>query len=213
MPDRPGPSTPGHHYLITVRDPVARTISAFNWRHPCGGGGGHNLGDRTKHSMDRWELKFYTCFETVDAFAAALDPGRNDTCGELATQVFAPERPGHISHGLAFYLADVGAALRDLARTSVYLIRQESLQADVDGVAAWLKVDPELLNTTLPHAHTGYPREGDAALAPAHRAFLEAYLDDEVAYLAALENHAANGRGPKAAKRRAGLQGELQGGG
>ena len=89
MPDRPGPSTPGHHYLITVRDPVARTISAFNWRHPCGGGGGHNLGDRTKHSMDRWELKFYTCFETVDAFAAALDPGRNDTCGELATQVKA----------------------------------------------------------------------------------------------------------------------------
>ena len=95
----------------------------------------------------------------------------------------------------------------------MYLIRQESLQADVDGVAAWLKVDPELLNTTLPHAHTGYPREGDAALAPAHRAFLEAYLDDEVAYLAALENHAANGRGPKAVKRRAGLQGELQGGG
>ncbi|KAH8095524.1 hypothetical protein JL720_2831 [Aureococcus anophagefferens] len=171
-----------------------------------GGGGGHNLGDRTKHSMDRWELKFYTCFETVDAFAAALDPGRNDTCGELATQVFAPERPGHISHGLAFYLADVGAALRDLARTSVYLVRQESLQVDVDGVAAWLKVDPELLNTTLPHAHAATPRGRRGAGAGAPR-LPGAYLDDEVAYLAALENHAANGRGPKAVKRRAGLPG------
>jgi len=148
------------------------------------------------HRADRWELKFYSCFERVDDWATALGRSAsarasNDTCGVKARQALAQERPGHVGHGVAFYVDLVADALADTARTSVYLVRQESLQADVDGIAAWLGVRG--LDTALPRVHTRYPRSSDVALSPPGRAALVAALAGEFAAVRALEAHAVNG--------------------
>ena len=80
-------------YLISVRDPVARFVSAFNWRHQERFATAPDLLDdaqdrgaverhsvrvkrRKKHhkSPNSWNssLEMYGCFDAADAFAIAL---------------------------------------------------------------------------------------------------------------------------------------------
>ena len=64
-------------FVITMRDPFARTVSAFNWRHPRGGGN-HSFSQfpvpwNTHPSVNPLEVSLYECFEQVNDFANALE--------------------------------------------------------------------------------------------------------------------------------------------
>lgn len=94
------------HYVVTTRDPVARTISAFNFRHVLGG-----ITPGTKTSLAEHEL-YIDCFPElpggVSRFAESLDGmGR---CSRLARAcLYEPARDCvHLGRGHAYYLQSTG---------------------------------------------------------------------------------------------------------
>ena len=128
--------------IVTVRDPVARSISAFNWRHPQGGG--IRLRKAGSH---RWsEVEFYRCFQNVTDWVMALRT--TGLCGELARSAisgncsrlreFEEYRTirrhdcyfGHISMGFRFYFSNVTAQL--VSRSArFWVVHVESLPQDL----------------------------------------------------------------------------------
>jgi hypothetical protein len=84
-------------YIVSTRDPVSRTISAFNWRHTIGGGG-----DDKGSGPSPTELELYNdCFPElpggVSHFAEAL--GEQTRCGWLARKCIM-EPGAHLCHHL-----------------------------------------------------------------------------------------------------------------
>ena len=163
------------HYVVVTRDPVARTVSAFNFRHPIGGNPGHPY-------MSPAELVLYTeCFPAlpggVNAFAESLaEEGR---CGDIARTCLHEPSAGclHLSKGHGYYLLSSG--LMPLLRRPdkhAFAVRTESLEDDMPRLWEWLCMEDQ----PLAYDHVkARPRTGDTALSDAGRAALVAQLGTE----------------------------------
>jgi hypothetical protein len=113
--------------LISIRDPIERITSAFNWRSPAGGGI-YKLG---KYNTPA-EQSFYNCFPNVSSFIRIFS-GANSSCRDLAQR--ALNGPEHIGMGYSFYLERVIALL---STVNVRVIRQRNLLSDLMGLEVWL---------------------------------------------------------------------------
>ena len=97
-------------WVVTVRDPVDRAVSAFNWRHPCGGGGS-KLDHASQDERD-FEARLYGCFEHVRDFANALEDETD--CGAVAREsLVSPNLSHHMGKGLHYYIGDTLHLLRN----------------------------------------------------------------------------------------------------
>lgn len=99
--------------VLSIRDPINRTISAFNFHHPLSKG--KTPGGGPTHSGDKL---FYECFQTVEQFAQALN--ESGACGEQARKGY-----GHMKKGLCHYVG--GTSLRKFLMKSkkFYVVEQE----------------------------------------------------------------------------------------
>ena len=79
---RSGMQMRGRCIIVSVRDPVARTISAFNWRHPVGGVRSTDMNSLPGGDV---EEKLYECFPElpggINKFAEALN--ESTKCGNI----------------------------------------------------------------------------------------------------------------------------------
>ena len=115
--------------LLSIRDPITRTISGFNFHHPeskgkVEGGGPTKRGNKL----------FYECFKTIEDYAQALNE-TGTLCGKLARHGY-----GHMRLGLCHYVGGMREAL--LRKPNLYVIEQEHCTAQ-------LKVALQHLNQTL----------------------------------------------------------------
>lgn len=119
-------------YVVLVRDPVARFVSAFNWRR-------HLLGNdllpaarnedpiaRLRHSAER---EFLSHFEDVNAFAERLV--RSKAC-DVSPLSALMTLIGHVPQGFEWYLGDLLGRIQPNALAGV--ICTERLADDCEAV-------------------------------------------------------------------------------
>lgn len=169
-------------YLISVRDPIDRVVSAFNWKHPGNGGGG---GGRRKKSGSSSFL--YRCFDTVDRFALGIKAA--DECGDTARK-WLTEPHAHITMGLEFYL---GAVLEAVLARPYFLLRTESYDRDIMAAAQWIGCTYRPRNR---RKHSAYAMSNQTFLSPQGRASFREAFAREYDILEQLEAGAANPQGP-----------------
>merc|ERR1719353_2448663 len=96
---------PSMSFVVATRDPVARIVSNFNWRHPRADlslVAGHR--DRDEHT-NCFELSMYSCFEDANDMAEALDS--NTPCGQVARDALnVPVCHIHSAINHSFYIAN-----------------------------------------------------------------------------------------------------------
>ncbi|CAM9254330.1 unnamed protein product, partial [Ectocarpus fasciculatus] len=100
--------------VITVRDPLERTVSAFNWDNPWAASG---RAHRKKNFSN-----FYYHFPNINAYAENLTA--DTTLGEVARRA-----EGHIALDTCYYVGGVIDSLR--RHRNVYVVDAASLQEDV----------------------------------------------------------------------------------
>ena len=94
--------------VMSVRDPIARVVSAFNYRHPARGGNVHHKALPGAPDADPLEVELYSCFDHVNSFAEALTDATH--CGDVARRAFTccdvREMPLYIffGQGLEYYM-------------------------------------------------------------------------------------------------------------
>lgn len=172
---RPVPE-PGRRYAVLVRDPVARFVSAFNWR--C-----HLLGEdllpaardqdpiiRLRH---RTEWEFLSQFENVNAFAERLVRIDGQEVSAMTTLM---QLIGHVPQGFAWYLDDLLDRIAPGQLAAV--IATERLADDCEAVFGFRP-------TAERNRH--YASRG-ASLSPQGRANLARELNDEYRALRRLAN-------------------------
>jgi len=183
------------HYIVTTRDPLDRTISAFNFRHTRGGAPEYDK-PNTPVRPSPAELQLYEdCFPElpggVARFADAM--AGHGECANLARACLHDSGMycNHLSKGHSYFLVQNG--LLSLLRRPdkhAYVVRAEHLEEDINGLLDWLCVPADARHVTLPHAHTGYPREADTNVSALGRRNLrenlahEHYAKDAVEQLA-----------------------------
>ena len=112
-------------FIITLRDPIARFVSAFNYdRHRTMTGEGHKVGDIQKKL---WQTVF-NCFSTPNSLAEGLSSPEIGT-QRLAQWACSRSSSLHTGLGVADYIS-MDAALR-LPAEHTHLVHQESLSSDV----------------------------------------------------------------------------------
>jgi len=186
--------------VVSLRDPVDRAVSAFNWRHFVGG---KEHVPRSAEDL-RVETQLYGCFPNVTAFAQAfLRPASTDNCTRLARWAVRPNvRPrdfpakGHLWKGFRYHL--MGAMSR-LRHQPLFVARVAHMDDDLRAIprrlGRTLRVDP----ADMPKAHGEYPlaraRVEDADAKEALRAALK-FEYDVVAKIEALAlNGSKKGKG------------------
>jgi hypothetical protein len=120
----------GQSYVILVRDPIARFVSAFNWRY-------HLLSEkitRPGYKIDpmadmkhRFELEFLSQFKNVNAFAEQLVRPVKFDVSPLTTML---SLVGHVTQGFAWYLGDLLDNMQP--RQLAGIITTERLADDVE---------------------------------------------------------------------------------
>ena len=174
---------------ITTRDPVDRAVSAFNWRHPSNPQIHNNpFGD----SADPEESKLYRCFDSVHAFAEALDSQNTTTCAELArTMLTGPKSKrglwSLIGDDTRWYLERVMSQLRQ-GEIDFTLTRVANLDADINYAVQWITDTPETQSVEIASVHDDdYPKKYDTDLSTAGRRLLRAALQSEYDLLEELD--------------------------
>ena len=176
---------------ITTRDPVDRAVSAFNWRHPSNPQIHNNpFGGRA----DPEEAKLYHCFDSVHAFAEALDSRNTSTCAELArTMLSGPKskrgRWSMLGDDMRWYLERVLPQLRR-GEIDFTLTHVAQLDADVSYAVQWITdwASPETQSVEMASVHDDdYPKKYDTDLSPSGRRLLRAALQPEYDLLEELE--------------------------
>ena len=107
--------------LVTIRDPVERIISAFNWkRHRCRVG---------KQHCSSTELKLFDCYDSTNSFAENLfEP---DACGNISrSELSGHASSGHIGRGIAWYFRNL--SFKQL-KCQLYVVHSETLATDFQG--------------------------------------------------------------------------------
>lgn len=167
------------NWIVSVRDPIDRAVSAFNWRSPRNGGQGapgRNL---------EIEEELYACFATANHFAEALGDG--GACGGLARKMLN-DHIAHLGMGLAFYFS---SDLECMLTQKVYLIRVKTWARDVSDVTKLLGAEREPLHE---HVHADYPMGNETYLSEKGQSLLNQALRREYEILRELEMRAENGR-------------------
>jgi len=168
------------NWVVAVRDPIDRAVSAFNWRSPRNGDQGAPSDNLTEFEVN----KFYACFKEVNEFAEAL--GDNSVCGSRARKILNDHAP-HLGMGLEFYLS---SELDCILTQKVYLIRVETWAQDISDVTKLFGAAQE---PTAP-VHANYPMNNNTYLSAKGRARLKETLWQEYEILRKLETNAENGR-------------------
>ena len=195
------------HYIVTMRDPINRTVSAFNYEtYIAGLAPGPNYNFRTLTMKKMYEQ----CFPGVttggpakmggkttggaNAFAEAM--GEDSECGSLARAcIYEPQSAdcGHTGRGMAHYVKDTGL-LEVLRRDDkhTYAIRTETFNDDVEGLWDWLCV-PESSRPEMIYTHTDdYARKKDTKLTALGEARLRSVLSTEYYVKQTIEGLADN---------------------
>jgi len=154
-------------YVVLVRDPVARFVSAFNWRR-------HRLShDINRHDAQRdpiWRLKhqsewaFVSMFESAGALAEQLVAGPGF---DVSPAIELTNLIGHVRHGFAWYLGHLLGEIEPSQLLAV--VCQERLEQDL---LATFGIRPAVSR------HHDYPRLSEE-LSPLARANLATFLSDE----------------------------------
>lgn len=111
------------HYLIVVRNPVSRALSAFNWRYKL------VVEDAVQKDRIPGEYEVLTTYGTLNALAEAL----YDTHGTLDQEAAKAFRTiHHLREDIAFYLSDLLPSLRPEQVFAV--LTTEQLNADIANV-------------------------------------------------------------------------------
>lgn len=159
--------------VVTLRDPVERAVSAFNWRHPRGGGLDSTHPFTSAHYSPTEKL-LYDCFETANEFANAL--WDRSWCGVVARRALtdtgtSQDAPTHLSKGLYYHLE---ALLGDLAALPLFAVRTEHIRRDLNCLFDALGLDDDRDagagagggrlddDALVPHKNADYARHGSA---------------------------------------------------
>jgi hypothetical protein len=121
-----------HLYVILVRDPVARFVSAFNWRYYLLSEGiiqSRQPRGPLAQMRHRFELEFLSQFESVNAFAEQLvRPAPFDVSAATVMMSLI----GHARQGFVWYLADLLDQIKPWQLAGV--IATERLTDDVEAL-------------------------------------------------------------------------------
>jgi len=166
-------ANPGHRYVILVRDPVARVVSAFNWRRRLFAAGSLSAGGddavaRLRHAA---EHDFLSRFESVNEFAERLEFHEGHEVSPMATMM---QLIGHVPHGFAWHLD--GLLRRIEPRQLVGIVATERFAEDFERVFGFLPVARR-------NRHEG---SGSSELSPRGRESLARVLAPEYEKLAGL---------------------------
>jgi hypothetical protein len=198
--------------VISVRDPMARAVSAFNMETGL---------TSEAHDVRRALKRCFPLPFGMDRFSRALND-YSSTCGMLARRCLldayaykgeqapapgfwnSPRDPtacGHLNTGMDHYLAhDRGNATSILNRLRMnlaraYLVHSEDVEADTAGMLDWLCLPH--LDTPVEHDDHGDTiekgRHEDTSISPEGRIALRSALSTEYHHLETLEMLADNG--------------------
>ena len=177
--------------ILTTRDPLARFVSAFNWRHPRNKEGTHlTAGTRDAHPF---EDKLYGCFDHVSELADALVRSSHNKlnhqsismCESLAWEACAIPNStsptiSMLQAGIFSYVAPAG--LPAFLARPLQLLHTEDLAAGLDRLYRWLECDPLRVPPKLPQVHTkSYPGKSDTQLSQMGEYMLRFALGHEYA--------------------------------
>lgn len=128
---------PAGRYVILVRDPIARTVSAFNWRRQLFAAGflptdGDDPVARLRHAA---EHDFLSQFKSVNEFAERLEFHNGREISPMATMM---QLIGHVPHGFAWHLD--GLLRRIEPRQLAGIIATERFAEDFERVFGFLPV-------------------------------------------------------------------------
>lgn len=105
-------------YLISIRNPIARIVSAFNYEHPKNKGWGPPV-----------QRNFYNnCFDTFPKLMNGVSNGTATDCSETAIQVLRGEGPHQISGHMYWNLYHHASYIPETSE--VFVIRTENLWDD-----------------------------------------------------------------------------------
>jgi hypothetical protein len=164
-------------YVVMVRDPLQRFISAFHWRHylitndlrprP------EVSGATSRHQYLRLKIEreFFRQFNTVDSFAVAMARSSGAALADLLARV---NLVGHVSTGFHWYLWELMNQLD--GHQILALLDQRTLAADMRAVFG---ITPSLRN------NSGYVAPA-SSLSDQGRAALLSFLADDYRALARL---------------------------
>ena len=122
----------GHRYVVLVRDPVARFISAFNWRYHLHSENllpPHHQEAQMMAMRQRMEWEFLSQFRDVNDFAERLVRNGDKDVSAMTTLM---QLIGHVPQGFSWYLDDLLQQIAPQQLTGV--IATERLAHDVDTV-------------------------------------------------------------------------------
>ena len=166
--------------LITVRDPVDRAVSAFEFRHPTRGE------SAVRFPRSEFEARLYKCYDSVRDWVGGLSA--TGECGDLARAAINPTdrvahgRSSQLDKGLVYYFDAVRTLLPTLEYT---LVRQEQLEDDARRALRWLGWPAP--TARFPQAHAAYRARGATDLTADERRVLAQHLGKEYELLRALE--------------------------
>ena len=142
--------------LLSLREPVSRQISAFNWR--LGKPHDRNLGNRSA---------FYGCFSHVNEYAQALYAssfcGTQARIGELHTEL-----------NTCSYLGGIVDEL-ERNRQKVFALDTFSFVSDLNKISAHLKWGKHFVNP--PHTHRSKKDGNSSYLSPKGQMQLEGFVE------------------------------------
>ena len=148
------------HFIVMLRDPVARAVSAFNWMSRD-----NELGISEAVRAKLFDECFATVPGAASAFAESLEA--EGECGDIARRcVHEPPTTsecGHLSAGASFYLKD----------SALLKVRPVSAHASLGPLTSVRVTDGQPLNRERVRAHgtpTGTAARGRAHLCGPHRA-------------------------------------------
>jgi hypothetical protein len=174
--------------VVVLRDPIERTISAFNWRHPSTRPvNGRRCCPTLDHTAT--EIAFYKCFDHVNDFAEALD--QNSQCGQRARDALTKHMK-HIGMGYEFYFPDnVMSALKNHL---VFAIHQQRLTEDLHDFLNWNSIRPTHERIPASHSADGaiYPKMNDTYISQEGRHKLRAHLARDYEIYGKLEHMSVN---------------------
>jgi len=170
-------------WLFSVRDPIDRAISSFNWRSPRTGNAEH--GQQMFGSRER---EFYECFEYFNDFAEALDD--QSTCGHYARRALNdPQGSEHLGKGVAWYLDE---QLDCVLKQKVFVSHAESLASDLEAFGKCIGIDN--LDMHIPHKNSYYPMQNQTYISSKAGKLLRKWLENDCRVLQELEHIAVNGK-------------------
>lgn len=164
-----------YSYVVLVRDPISRFVSAFNWRYYLLTEGrlcstsDPNPMVQLRH---RFEREFLSQFENVNAFAEQLTRRNifDVTPGSILMMLV-----GHVMHGFHWYLDELLNRMRPGQLAGI--ITMENLAADVEALFGFRLVQ---------ETHRHYPKRS-IALSEEGRANLLRELETEYTTLSRLK--------------------------